>query len=258
MNMVALIPARAGSKRCPGKNTRLLGGHPLLAWTIAAVQESGVFKSVFCCTDDVTSQSDCTGAIAARYGVGSVTRPPASDDEPDIVWVTQALKLFNDRYEAFAILRPTSPFRTAATIQRAFKQFCRSEVHSIRAVQPVTEHPGKMWMWPGVGYPMTPLIGEAWPSVKGHQPFRTAEDRPWHSLPTQTLPQVYVQNASLEMAWSYVIPSFGTISGTKIAPFFTEGYEGFDVNTEEDFERAAQLVAAGAVRFPAVPVPTPL
>jgi CMP-N,N'-diacetyllegionaminic acid synthase len=51
MNMVALIPARAGSKRCPGKNTRELAGHPLIAYTIAAAMESGVFATVWVCTD---------------------------------------------------------------------------------------------------------------------------------------------------------------------------------------------------------------
>jgi hypothetical protein len=69
-------------------------------------------------------------------------------------------------------------------------------------------------------------------------------------MPTQSLPAVYVQNASLEMAWTYVVTSFGTISGKKIAPFFTEGYEGFDINDEDDFATAARLVAEGRVTLP--------
>jgi len=239
MNIVALIPARAGSKRCPGKNTRLLGGYPLLAWTIAAAQQSGVFSKIYCCTDDKTITVD-----AHTFGVATIQRQPVSDDQPDIEWVRDALKRCDS--EAFAILRPTSPFRTAATIRRAFKQFKRSEVHSIRAVQPVKEHPGKMWTWDGPGYPMKPFMV----SDLGVTPL--------HSRPTQTLPMVYVQNASLEMAWSAVIPSFGTISGNKVAPFFTEGYEGFDINTEEDWSEAERLVAVGAVRPPAAAVSQPL
>ena len=76
-------------------------------------------------------------------------------------------------------------------------------------------------------------------------------------MPTQTLPTVYVQNASLEMAWSYVVPAFGTISGTKVLPFFTEGYEGFDVNTEDDWREATRLVRDGLVALPALGAQTP-
>lgn len=226
MKMVALIPARAGSKRCPGKNTRLLAGHPLIAYTIAAAQDSGVFSHIIVSSDD----SD-TLSLAEEQGVFGVLRPErlATDDSPDIEWVRHAHDARGPA-DAFAILRPTSPFRTAETIQRAFKQFSRDEVHSLRAVQPAREHPGKMWTCEGPGYPIVPVLDR-----------KHADGTPWHSSPTQTLPKVYVQNASLEMAWTYVIQSFGTISGRKVAPFFTEGFEGFDVNTEEDWFEAAEI-----------------
>jgi CMP-N-acetylneuraminic acid synthetase len=157
MNMVALIPARAGSKRCPGKNTRELAGHPLIAYTIAAAMESGVFAAVWVCTDsrEVTAATTGTGA---RF----VMREPVADDQPDIDWVRPILAGRVEEFHAFAILRPTSPFRTAATIQRAYNQFKRSEVHSLRAVQPVKEHPGKMWTWEGAGYPIVPVLEAGW------------------------------------------------------------------------------------------------
>lgn len=243
--MVALIPARTGSKRCPGKNTRDLAGHPLIAYAIGAAQASGVFAFVLVCTDD-----DCIRADVDAMGAGWMARSPVADDQPDIEWVRQALTLHD--WDAFAILRPTSPFRTAATIRRAYSQFKRSEVHSLRAVEPVKQHPFKMWTWAGAGYPIQPLFDDVHSSD-----YVT----PWHSMPTQTLQPMYVQNASLEMAWSYVVPAFGTISGKKIAPFFTEGYEGFDINTEDDWDRAATLVRAGRATLPPVPLaplrPTP-
>lgn len=232
MKMVALIPARVGSKRCPGKNTRLLAGHPLIAYTIAAAQESGVFSDIRVCTDDPKAN-----LIAVDAGVNTWTRGESTDDEPDIAWVREffgAIAIVNPelRANAFAILRPTSPFRTAETIKRAHAQFFREEIHSLRAVQPAREHPGKMWTYEGPGYPIVPVLDR-----------KHADGVPWHSSPTQTLPKVYVQNASLEMAWTYVLESFGTISGRKVAPFFTEGFEGFDINTEEDF-RLAEVCAA--------------
>src|SRR6185436_13911111 len=152
-----------------------------------------------------------------------------SDDQADIEWVRAVLRDEKDA-NAFAILRPTSPFRTAETITRAHKEFMRNEVHSLRAVEPVKQHPGKMWWNNGAGYPMTPVCDA-----------KRSDGTPWHSCPTQTLPPAYVQNASLEMAWTYVVNGFGTISGRKISPFVTEGYEGFDINSEEDWGEAVLI-----------------
>ena len=58
---------------------------------------------------------------------------------------------------------------------------------------------------------------------------------PWHSMPYQALPQVYVQNASLEIARTALPLRTGTISGTVIMPFLTEGLEGFDINQPDDW-----------------------
>lgn len=247
MKMVALIPARAGSKRIPGKNMRRIGGHRLLHWAIAAAQESGCFSRVVVSTD-----SDDAGGLALRAGAYYLPRwAPVDDDQPDIVWVREALQHFEsvkDPFDAFAILRPTSPFRTADTIRRAYARFQTQEVHSMRAVQIVSEHPGKMWQWGGEGHAITPLIHDGWPTSYGAE-FRPGKT-PWHSMPTQSLPTVFVQNASLEMAWSWVVPAFGTISGTKVAPFFTEGYEGFDINTPDDWREAERLIQEGKVALP--------
>jgi CMP-N-acetylneuraminic acid synthetase len=236
MNMVALIPARAGSKRIKGKNTRLLAGQPLLVWTIRAALESGVFAGVACSTDDPH-----TGQLASEHGARYLARPSsyATDYCPDISWVRLALSSF-PAMDAFAILRPTAPFRTAHTIQRAFKRFSHSEVHSLRAVEPAKQHPGKMW-----------FVDNG--CLQPVMPHRALEGgTPWHSSPTQSLPTIWIQNASLEMAWTYVVNSFGTISGTKIAAFFPEDYEGFDLNTEDDWQQAERLLAEGKVALPAL------
>lgn len=222
MKLVALIPARKGSKRCPGKNMRYLAGKPLFLHTVEVASESGMFEDIVVCTDDVEI-AQLSALALVRY----LQREEVSDTQPDIDWVRPAL----ERVEcnAFAILRPTSPFRTVDTIRRAVAQFYSHEVHSIRAVEPVKQHPGKMWHWPGPGMPMTPVLAGSDPTL------------PNHSRPTQTLPQVYVQNSSLEIAWTYVVDAFGTISGTKIAPFFTRGHEGFSIDTEDDWREAERL-----------------
>lgn len=242
--MIALIPARAGSKRCPGKNTRLLHGHPLIAYTIAAAKASEVFDRLYVCTDDVYSVTTAMPASSLLQSVEfMVAGPPCHTDTCcDITWVRKALQCM-DRPDTFAILRPTSPFRTAATIQRAYKVFqamadCGD---SIRAVEPVRQTPYKMWTWGGPGDPIKPLLDG-----------KNAEGVPWHSCPTQTCPPVYIQNSSLEMAWTANVEVHGTIHGRKVGPFFTEGYEGFAIDTEEDWHKAEALAQDHPEALPTV------
>ena len=239
--MVALIPARQGSKRVPGKNVRLLGAHPVMAYTIAAALESGVFESAIVSTD-----SEEIASIARHYGAEVPFLRPrqfAGDTSPDIEWLeyTMAeLKRRGRQWECFSLLRPTSPFRTAATIRRAWAQFtAQQDVDSLRAVEECGQHPGKMWVIDGDR--MSPLLP---PGPDG---------RPAHSTPYQALPPVYVQNASLEIAWTRVVVEGRTIAGNVLMPFLTEGYEGFDINDPRDWMVAERLMADGEVESPQVP-----
>lgn len=242
---IALIPARAGSKRVKNKNTRLLGGHPLLAYTIAAAKASGVFTRIIVSTDSVE-----TAETAKKYGAEVPwLRPPefATDNSPDIEWLEHTLHTLADQgehYDAFALLRPTSPFRQATTIQRAWNYFTSlSGVDSIRAIEPCAQHPAKMWQVSGEGTQarITPVMVN---------PDTTAT--PWHSTPYQALPKIYAQNASLEIAWTRVPLEQHTIAGQTIAPFFTEGQEGFDINTPEDWIIAEYMVEHQQVNLPTI------
>lgn len=216
---------------------KLLAGHPLIAYTIAAAQESGVFTRILVCTDDL----DVLLIAADKRDV--IFREAVSDHQADIVWITETLKQI-PRPDAFAILRPTSPFRTAEPIRRAFAQFTLPDqtADSIRAVEPVKQHPGKMWALERGR--LTPLLD-----------YKRSDGVPWHSCPTQSLPTFYVQNSSLEMAWTANIETHGTIHGRKVAPFLTHDYEGFSLDYPEDWERAEQLIASGRVALPTLPVP---
>lgn len=239
-SVIALIPARAGSKRVPDKNVHLLGDHPVIAYTIAAALESRIFESVVVSTD-----SERYADIAKHYGAEAPFLRPAEmsgDLSPDIDWVEFTLKRFRDQnreFDCFSILRPTSPFRQPETIQRAWNQFLNEEgVDSLRAVEKCKQHPGKMWVVRNNR--MMPLL-----------PLSPAE-LPWHSSQYQSLPDVYVQNASLEIAWCRVVFEGRTISGTVLAPFFTENYEGFDVNHPADLRLARELIDTGKANLPHV------
>ena len=180
---VALIPARSGSKRIPGKNIRPLGGHPLLAYSVCAALDSGVFNAVICATD-----SEIYADVARHYGAEVPSlRPSAISGEksPDIEWVQWALAALQAQgrhFDAFSILRPTSPFRLPTTIRRAWDAFTREpRADSLRAVEKCRQHPGKMWVIRG--HRMIPVM-----------PFSNGAT-PWHSSQYAALPEIYVQNA---------------------------------------------------------------
>jgi len=238
--VVALIPARAGSKRVSDKNIRPLAGHPLMAYTITAALDSRIFADVIVSTD-----SEYYAEIARYYGAEVPFLRPhklAGDVSPDIDWLEYTLKRLQEngrKYDCFSILRPTSPFRLPETIQRAWRTFLAEEgVDSLRAVEKCRQHPGKMWVVRGKR--MMPLLPLSPP------------EQPWHSSQYQSLPKVYVQNASLEIAWTRVVLQERTIAGNVLIPFFTDEYEGFDVNNKYDWNLAERLVSDGGVKLPVV------
>lgn len=242
-SIVALIPARGGSKRVPDKNIRPLAGHPVIAYTIAAALDSEIFTEVIVSTD-----SEHYAGVAKHYGAQvPFLRPKelSGDQSPDIEWLSYTLGRLQDAgrsYDCFSILRPTSPFRLPKTIQRAWHEFSTQiGVDSLRAVEKCTQHPAKMWVVRGNR--MMPLL-----------PLGPAE-QPWHSSQYPSLPVIYVQNASLEIAWSRVVLKDRTIAGNVVMPFFTTGYEGFDVNNEYDWQLAEQMVQDGDAKLPNVTQP---
>ena len=109
---------------------------------------------------------------------------------------------------------------------------------SIRAVELVKQHPGKMWIVED--RTMRPLLDQSHLDVA------------WHAGQYPALPEIYVQNSALEIAWTRVVSQTGTREGRVLAPFFTRGHEGFNVDDEEDWARARVLVEAGEATLPDV------
>ena len=240
---VAFIPARSGSKRVPDKNIKFLNSHPMLAYTVRAAIDSCVFDSVICATD-----SELYADIARHYGAEvPFLRPDdiSGDKSPDIewvVWMLKALKAVSRDYEVFSILRPTSPFRFPQTIQRAWDIFIHDRgADSLRAIEKCKQHPGKMWVIRGKR--MLPLL----PYTNG--------TTPWHSCQYAALPEIYAQDASLEMAWSRIALEQNSIAGESIIPFVSQGLEGFDINELEDWWIAERLVAEKMAVLPSILIP---
>jgi N-acylneuraminate cytidylyltransferase len=241
-SIVALIPARSGSLRVPGKNIRYILGHPLIAYTITAALNSGIFSKVIVSTDS-TEYSE----IAMYYGAEVPFLRPESISgaySPDIEFVEHAISELNGmgvQFDCFSILRPTSPFRKPNTIRRAWDEFLSHEgIDSLRAVEKCNEHPGKMWVIRGDR--MYPFISFG------------PEDQPWHSSQYQTLPEIYVQNASLEIAWTKVVNETRTIAGNTIIPFLTVDDEGLDINGEYDWKVVTTMLEGGQAILPVIDV----
>ncbi|SNZ20141.1 cytidylyltransferase domain-containing protein [Cohaesibacter gelatinilyticus] len=243
MRSVAFIPARSGSKRVPHKNIMEVAGHPMMAYSIRAALDSGVFDTVICATD-----SQEYADIAVHYGAEVPFLRSAEisgDKSPDIQWVKWMLQQLAETgrdFDAFSILRPTSPFRLSQTIQRAWAVFSNApHADSLRAVEKCKQHPGKMWMVQGDR--MLPLL-----------PYSNS-DTPWHSSQYAALPEIYVQNASLEIAWTRVPREGSSIAGQAILPFISQGMEGFDINDPEDIYLAERMIAEGQGNLPEITIP---
>ena len=234
---IALIPARSGSERVPQKNIRTLARHPLIAYAIATARQAGVFERIVCSTD-----SSEIAEVARRYGAElPFLRPSelATATSPDIEWITYTLERLEERYDLFAIVRATNPFRGPDAFQRGLEQLVATpEADSIRAVELVKQHPGKMWVVDGKT--MRPLLDQSHLDVA------------WHAGQYQALPEVYAQNSALEIAWTRVVSQTGTREGKVVAPFFTRGHEGFNIDDEDDWDRARALIESGVVTLPDV------
>jgi CMP-N,N'-diacetyllegionaminic acid synthase len=231
MNCIALIPARSGSKRLPNKNVKILGGHPLIAHTIRAAQDSGIFRGVFVSTD-----SPEYADIAEYYGAYSILRPAefAADSSPDAEWVKHALDYVSDwaLVDYFAILRPTSPFRSGAAIKAAWDNY--ETGYWLKMVEPVKQHPFKTWF------------------VEGKIMMYTVNLPTWekgHALPTQELPPIYVQAGALE------IRPVGNIEPDKYQAFVVDDFNGYDINDEKDWVYAEWLLAHNRVKLPIIDKP---
>ena len=239
--VIGFVPARSGSERVPGKNVRPLAGHPLLAYAIETARQSGVFERIVVSTD-----SEAIADVARWYGADVPFLRPAefaTATSPDIEWLTYTLAELPERYDLFALIRCTNPFRGPDVVRRGLEQLLATpEADSLRAVELVKQHPGKMWLLDEGGRTMRPLLDQSHLEVT------------WYAGQYQALPPVYHQNSALEIAWTRVVTETGTREGRVLAPFLTRGFEGFNVDDEDDWERAERLVAAGVVSLPAIAI----
>lgn len=135
MKNIAIIPARSGSKGLPDKNIRKLAGVPLLAYSIKAARETGMYDKIFLSTD-----SEEYAQIGREYGADvSFLRSAETSSDKASSWdaVREVLAGWEERGERFdtvTLLQPTSPLRTAQNIREAFRLLGEKEANSVVSV----------------------------------------------------------------------------------------------------------------------------
>ncbi|MBY8829928.1 acylneuraminate cytidylyltransferase family protein [Hephaestia mangrovi] len=221
--VLALVPARAGSKGLPGKNVRLLGGHPLIAWSVLAARSSSAVTRVICTTD-----SSEIAAVARTYGAETPFLRPAQiagDDATDFMVFDHALKWLkeNENYRPDIVvqLRPTTPFRGVGWISEAIaRMVADSDISCIRTVTVAEKTPYKMWrLTPGnILKPLLEMSGIA-------EPF---------NMPRQALPEVYWHTGQLDVIRVNTILS-GSMTGRRIIGFSVASESAVDIDTIDDF-----------------------
>ncbi len=144
--MLAIIPARGGSKGIPGKNIKLLAGVPLINYTIKAAREAGIFSRIVVSTD-----SEEIAKVAREAGAEIPFLRPAqlaTDDSPAIETYLFTLNNLESKssvsIDEVAILQPTTPLRSSFDIQEAYRLFTERDAESVisytKELHPVTWH----------------------------------------------------------------------------------------------------------------------
>lgn len=222
MKILALIPARGGSKRLPGKNIKLLGDQPLIAWTIRAALDSGVCTDVLVSTDD-----PAIAKVALDYGASVPWIRPAELATDTASSVDVALHAI-DRYEnengpidGLLLLQATSPFRTFDSIRRAVMLYGEGAAqHPVVSVSPASVHP--VWCFRRVGDGIEPFLG--WENVECR---------------SQDLEPAFMLNGSIYLICPSRLRKERTFLTTDTQPLvLTEEHESIDIDSALDWEKA--------------------
>ena len=137
-NIIALIPARSGSKGVIDKNIKILAGKPLIAWSIEKCKQSKFINKILVSTD-----SEKYSKIAIKYGADDVILRPkeiSGDHSSDYEWISHAISYVkNIDYDIIAHIRPTTPLRKLNDLDNAIKKFIKSKHSSLRTVHEMPE-----------------------------------------------------------------------------------------------------------------------
>jgi YrbI family 3-deoxy-D-manno-octulosonate 8-phosphate phosphatase len=234
--ILAIIPARGGSKGIPRKNIRNFAGHPLIAWSIAAAKQSASVTRVIVSTDD-----EEIAAVARQFGAETPFLRPtehAQDNTTDLPVFEHALKWLaeHEGYKPYVVvqLRPTSPIRPRGLVDKAIEiLLAHPDADSVRGVVPAGQNPHKMWLLTNENSPMKNLL-----DVEGI-------DEPYNA-PRQILPPIHWQTGHIDAIRVGTILN-GSMSGKNIYPLAIDPRFTVDIDNLQDWARYEHLVATGGL-----------
>jgi N-acylneuraminate cytidylyltransferase len=230
LSALGIIPARGGSKGVPGKNLKVLGGKPLILWSIEAARAASTLDRFIVSTDDAEI-ADAARAMGAEV---PFLRPSAyaQDDTPDLPVFLHALRWFDEhegyRPDAIVHLRPTLPFRPAGLIDAVIDRLFSSGADCVKSVVPVEQHPHKMWRLDGerlLPFQDTPLWREVGPDY-----------------PRQKLDRVYWSAGLVDAIRRETILSRQSTVGDNVIAFPVDAEFLIDLDTPRDFLIAEALL----------------
>lgn len=230
MNVLGIIPARAGSKRVPRKNVRRLAGKPLVAWIIEAARAARRLNRVVVSSDDAEVL-----AIAADYDPALVLERPAEladDRSPAIDYVQHALTTLETRgegpFDAVVILQPSSPLTTSADIDATVDLLAQSGADTAVSVMRLDHavHPWKMKV----------LEGDR---------LRAYVEEECGQMAAHELPEIYVRNCSVYATRRAAIDR-GIVIGDDCRGYVMPRERSLDINDELDLAFAEFLLARAA------------
>ena len=225
MKILALILARGGSKRLPGKNIRLLGGKPLISWSINVAKDIPEICDIFVSTDDIE-----IAAISKEAGaLVPWLRPDelATDNASSVDAALHALDWYeseNGAVDGLLLLQPTSPFRTKETVKKGIDLFMKNNRETVLGVSPTHAHP--MWALKMKGDYLVPFMQEHGFAKR-----------------SQELPAAYIINGCFYLLTPEALREEQSFIGDNIRPLFIESErEAMDIDTDWDFQIAENVV----------------
>ena len=226
MRTLALVVARGGSKRVPGKNIRPLGGRPLILWSVDAAANISGICDVLVSTDD-----PAIAEVARRAGALVPWLRPAelaNDATSSIDVCLHAVNWYETQVggvDALLLLQPTSPFRSRHTILRGLELFFASGCRPVIGVSPAASHP--IWCYRIIGETMRPFVNEG-----------------GHELRSQNLPPAYVVNGALYLITPDDLRTRRSFLAEDAVPLIIDlPEESLDIDTEWDWKIAESIVA---------------
>ena len=230
--VLALIPARGGSKGIPRKNIRNFAGAPLIAYSIAAALQADLVTRVIVSTDD-----EEIAAVAREWGAETPFLRPsefAQDDTTDLPVFEHALLWLreNEGYQPEIViqLRPTSPIRPVGLLDEAVRKLVEHpEADCVRGVVPSGQNPFKMWQIGDDGQ-LEPLLRV------------TGLSEPYNA-PRQALPSTYWQTGHIDAIRTNTILNKHSLTGDVIFPLLIDPLYTVDIDTIEDFQNSARLIS---------------